>query len=262
MKTRWHKFGIQFFKLNSLHQIHMSFWEFCCSRHKAEISNNNDDYNPLLSTVQYESCMSRSKKPIIYFYSKDEKNVEVKIEVNGKLSVIYPNCQEKNEENSFALWKIKTHPDGKISLQNDKNSENPYKYSSIFWEGLVEYNFSFSNGFIVKKEDIVSFLEEKLREIGLIDNEINEFIIYWLPKLSKFNYLHICFQNEEYTKNARLTITPKPDSLLRVFMTFCGYDEAPGYTVPPQTFEPFERGDFTVVEWGGLFSPKVVLSKK
>ncbi|OHT10724.1 hypothetical protein TRFO_19956 [Tritrichomonas foetus] len=238
----------------------MSFLEFCCSRPKVENYAYNVNFNPKPSRIKYTNV---SEKPIILFYSKDEKNVEVKIEVNGKISVIYPNCQEKNEENSFALWKIKTHPEGKISLQNDKNPENPYKYSSLFWEGLVEYDFSFANGFIVKKEEVVSFLEEKLREIGLIDNEINEFIIYWLPKLNMFNYLHICFQNEEYTKNARLTITPKPDSLLRVFMTFRGYDEVPeGYTVPPQTFEPFERGDFTVVEWGGLYSPPKEESSK
>ena len=46
-----------------------------------------------------------------------------------------------------------------------------------------------------------------------------------------------------------MTITPEPDSLLRVFMVFRELEEP--VSIPEQTFEPFEREGFTVVEWGG-----------
>jgi len=62
-----------------------------------------------------------------------------------------------------------------------------------------------------------------------------------------YNLIH--FAETEYTDISRMTITPQPDSLLRVFMVFRELEEAT--SLPPQTFEPFEREGFTVVEWGG-----------
>ena len=62
-------------------------------------------------------------------------------------------------------------------------------------------------------------------------------------------YNLIAFQQEVYTENAVLNITPTPDSLLRVFMAWQPLD-AP-VEIEPQTLEPFTREGFTVVEWGG-----------
>ena len=59
----------------------------------------------------------------------------------------------------------------------------------------------------------------------------------------------ITFQNEVYIESAKLDITPKPDSVLRVFMAYKAIDK------PIEIEEPiitsFERNGFTVVEWGG-----------
>ena len=63
-------------------------------------------------------------------------------------------------------------------------------------------------------------------------------------KDNPYNLIH--FAGESYTKTAPLTISPKEDSLLRVFMVFKALQE-----VKAQTFEPFERKGFTVVERGG-----------
>lgn len=57
------------------------------------------------------------------------------------------------------------------------------------------------------------------------------------------------FQGAMYIDSASLTINPKPDSILRVFMAFKPLKEA--IKVEPQKLEPFERKGFTVVEWGG-----------
>ena len=48
---------------------------------------------------------------------------------------------------------------------------------------------------------------------------------------------------------AKLVITPKPDSLLRVFMVYKPLQQK--ITVPEQELKPFTRKGFTVVEWGG-----------
>jgi hypothetical protein len=107
----------------------------------------------------------------------------------------------------------------------------------------------FSKGFCVKGEDTAEFLAETLEKIGLTPREANEFIIYWLPILEKNEYNLISFQQEAYTDTAELEITPKPDSLLRVFMAAKPLD-AP-VEIEPQEFEGFERNGFTAVEWGG-----------
>ena len=62
-------------------------------------------------------------------------------------------------------------------------------------------------------------------------------------------YNLITFQNEVYTDNARLEITPEPDSVLRVFMAYKPLKEA--VSIEEQTLEPFKREGFTVIEWGG-----------
>jgi endoglucanase len=62
-------------------------------------------------------------------------------------------------------------------------------------------------------------------------------------------YNVISFQTEAYTESAVLKVTPTPDTLLRVFMTY--YPSETEIDIEPQTLEFTERKGFTVVEWGG-----------
>ena len=104
-------------------------------------------------------------------------------------------------------------------------------------------------GFCVAGADTADFLRETLSGIGLTPKEYNEFIVYWLPKMQGNPYNLISFQSERYTDGAKLTIDPKPDSELRVFMAWKPLNRA--QPIRPQTFPSFERDGFTVVEWGG-----------
>ncbi|MDF2567537.1 MAG: hypothetical protein K0R90_993, partial [Oscillospiraceae bacterium] len=83
----------------------------------------------------------------------------------------------------------------------------------------------------------------------LTPKEYNEFIVYWLPQMQNNPYNLITFQNETYTDNAKLSITPKPDSMLRVFMAYKPLDKF--VEIPQQKLKSFERKGFAVVEWGG-----------
>ncbi|MCX6116278.1 MAG: hypothetical protein NT027_01955, partial [Proteobacteria bacterium] len=95
------------------------------------------------------------------------------------------------------------------------------------------------------------FLEKSLREMGLSDYEANEFIVYWAPKMLVHNYNVVRFFDDQYTKEARLQVEPKPDSLLRVFMVFKGLTSAPDSNFDGQKFAKFQRKGFALVEWGG-----------
>ena len=101
----------------------------------------------------------------------------------------------------------------------------------------------------MRGEDTVGFLQDKLSKLGLTPREYNEFIVYWYPLMKNNPYNLIHFAGREYTETAPLTITPTPDSLLRVFMVYKPLSEK--REVTEQTLPSFERTGFTVVEWGG-----------
>ena len=109
--------------------------------------------------------------------------------------------------------------------------------------------YDFTTGFVVNGKDTEQFLKEKLKFMGLTPKEYNEFIVYWLPKMVDNPYNLISFQQETYTTNAILEITPKPDSLQRVFMAFMPLKHK--IDIAEQKLEPFSREGFTVIEWGG-----------
>lgn len=175
-------------------------------------------------------------KPVIYLYPEAETMVDVDFELDGKLGVTYPEIENGGWQN------LNVKPDGTIS-------KNGREYYCLFWEGLGDFEPDFSKGFCVKSEDTADFLEKHLKALGLNDKESNEFIIYWLPILKQNAYNLISFQGENYTDAARLDITPKPQSVLRIFMSYKALEEP--LEIEPQKFDGFERVGFTVVEWGG-----------
>ena len=73
--------------------------------------------------------------------------------------------------------------------------------------------------------------------------------MFWYPKLQNYPYVQVTFVRNEYSETAKLDISPKPDSLLRVFMVAKPLSEYK--KIPEQTFETFQRKGFSVVEWGG-----------
>ena len=184
----------------------------------------------------YEEDTNVNYKPVIYLYPEEETKINVVLNYNGKLICTYPE--------SDGTWDIIANPDGTlINLEDNK------EYSYLFWEGITDTDYDFSEGFVVKGEDMKDFLQEKLAYMGLPPREYNEFIVYWLPLMKDNKYNLISFQGEVYTNSAKLTITPSPESILRVFMAYKEIDEL--IQIREQELKPFERKGFTVVEWGG-----------
>ena len=107
-----------------------------------------------------------------------------------------------------------------------------------------------TEGFIVKGEDTIKFLEEKLEILGLNERETEEFIIYWLPKMQNNEYNYIRFATaEEINEYMLLEFSVQPDSIIRVLMQYKAIDEY--IEIPEQQLETPTREGFVVVEWGG-----------
>ena len=104
---------------------------------------------------------------------------------------------------------------------------------------------------VVKSADVADFLDEKLEFLGLNYKERNEFIIYWLPKLEQSPYIYIRFlTTDELAMRQQLSITPTPDTLIRVMMTYKRLDKP--IEVEEQELDPVVRNGFVAVEWGGM----------
>lgn len=174
-------------------------------------------------------------KPVIYLYPEEETDVTVRLDYNGTLTCTYPAYEDG--------WTVTAAPDGTLT------DESGQTYSYLYWEGVARTEYDFSRGFCVPGEETAPFLEDALARLGLTRREANEFIVYWLPRMEPNPYNLIAFQAEAYTDHARLTVTPEPDSLLRVFMAWKPL-EAP-MDLPAQELPAFARTGFTVVEWGG-----------
>ena len=188
--------------------------------------------------ISYEVKDIRStKKPIIYLYPKQETEVTVKVEKPQNLTHTYPKYENE--------WKILAKPNG--DLKDLKTGRNLY---ALYWEGINTVEPNMNEGFIVKGEDTIKFLEEKLEILGLNEREAEEFIVYWLPKLENNKYNFIRFQTEEeINNNMPLEITPKPDTVIRIVMEFKGIEEP--IQIQEQKLSTPQRTGFTVVEWGG-----------
>ena len=183
-------------------------------------------------------------KPVIYLYPTQVQKTLVQLDFAGELIADYPRYDW-----GIGGWEVVAYPEGKIV-----NLEDGKEYSYLFWEGEFseDKEYDLGKGFIVKGSESREFLRDKLEEMGLTPNEYNEFIVYWYPKMMNNNYNLVHFANEEeYGQYAPLTITPKPDSMLRVFMVFRGLESMPERLPEEQRFEKFRREGFAVVEWGG-----------
>ena len=175
-------------------------------------------------------------KPVIYLYPEEETQVNVKLNYDGTLTSTYPSYENG--------WTVDAAPDGTLT-----DPSTGRQYYCLYWEGETDAEYDFSTGFCVAGADTAAFLEGALADLGLTEREANEFIIYWLPRMESNPYNLIAFQQDAYTNHAALSITPEPESLLRVFMAWKALD-AP-VDLPAQTLPHVDRSGFTVVEWGG-----------
>lgn len=180
-----------------------------------------------------------AKKPIIYLYPEEITNVTVALGYPESATHTYPKYNEP--------WQVQAEPNGDLTdLKTGRH------YYALYWEG--KNTVSVSNpkeGFVVAGKDAISFLEEKLEQLGLTEREAEEFIVYWLPKLESAKYNLIRFQTlAEQNKNMPLNIMPAPKTLIRVMMEYKNLDKP--IQIKEQILPQKPRRDgFTVVEWGG-----------
>lgn len=182
-------------------------------------------------------------KPAIYLYPKKTEEITIINNFKGKILNTYPSYNEK--------WKVIAESNGTLT-----NIEDNKKYEYLFWDGIYNFpeeQFYFKEGFYVKKENIITFLQEKLEFIGLNNKEINDFIVYWLPELAKNEISFIHFEiNKNIGNSSILEVSPIPDTTIRLFMEFTKVEKENLKKLKEQQLPSFKRNGFVLIEWGGI----------
>lgn len=174
-------------------------------------------------------------KPVIYLYPIKKTNVFVNLNFDGTFTCTYPKINDG--------WKVVAEPDGTLT---DKTGRT---YGYLFWEGDTKVPMEFNEGFCVAGKDTEAFLLDKLAYLGLNDKEINDFMVFWLPRMQDNPYNVISFQTDNYLKAAQLKVSPQPDTMVRVFMAWKKADNF--VHIKEQKLAKTQRKGFALVEWGG-----------
>ncbi len=192
-------------------------------------NRTNDEYN--------NGRWSESWKPIMYIYPKEDMDLTITFKKKENLMHTYPKYKDE--------WNIHVSTDGNI-YDYDTNRN----YYALYWDEKDYQEENFNEGFVVKGEDISKFFEEKLEILGFNEREINEFIIYWMPKMEDNKYNLIRFRTtDEISENMPIDFSIEPDTLIRVIMDYKKLDEK--IEIKEQKLPEYKRQGFTIVEWGG-----------
>ena len=187
-------------------------------------------------TYTYETA--EMGKPVIYLYPTTTQAVSVNVKPTSGISYSEPVI-------SSVGWQVTASPDG--TLVDRAGKVWPY----LFWEGFATNFVTPKEGFVVAKNEVSKFFDLQLTQLGLNQKEIADFKEFWVPRMQTKPYYFVTFIPQNiFNSYAPLTVTPVPDTIIRVFFDYKGLDKP--VIVPTQVLPATpSRTGFTVVEWGG-----------
>lgn len=184
------------------------------------------------------TTLAECGKPVIYLYPEEDQEVNVQVKPNRGFTITDPIYPEGG-------WNVWARTNG-VLTSLDNGNEYPY----LFWEGHGYDYVRPDYGFVFTRDEVGQEVRSILGKLGLIEQEVEDFMDFWQPKLEEKEYVFITFlEQEKFEEMAPLTVSPQPDTVIRVFMDYEPLD-SPVDVREPRIITP-EREGFTVVEWGG-----------
>lgn len=185
-------------------------------------------------------------KPAVYLYPEEKKLINVRVYPKGELSYTDPHY---NQETGWTVW---ANPTGEL-YQFGENKQSGLKYGYLYYETKIldsEIKKP-AEGWSVRTDELETFYNRVLPQLGLNRTEQADFMSYWLNKLPESPYYFVGLIN----KNQRdylevLDVTPQPETSIRFSFYFEPVDE-PVQVIEPQISTPVREG-FTLVDWGGM----------
>mgnify|MGYP001306825230 CR=1 FL=1 len=197
---------------------------------------------PQKVNIEYKSNVNFSASAPKYIKNK---GWEVLVDSSGRLTDMQSKHTNCNEINS-----------NQLGFENASNACKTNSYHRIYAEGIrIGYKFPSENkGWLVAPENLNSFFNARLTELGLNSREKKDFIDYWVPVLSAKNakaYKIYFLQDNDINRLIPLKISPTPNSLNRVYMIADTLYKTSNTRITPQKLVPVKRTSFTVLELGG-----------
>ncbi len=184
-------------------------------------------------------------KPAIYLYPEKPTEINVKLNLDGKLTVSDPVYNPTNGWNVLAL------PDGTI-----KQPLNMTEYPYLYYEADLNNVNIPKEGWVVEKSNLKDQISKLLNQIGFNGKETDDFLSYWLPRLTEKPYYFITLLPENViNEKEKLTFSSTPDTLIRTRFVFEGLDY-PMSVAPLPNIPSHSRTGFTVTDWGGTLVGK------
>lgn len=202
--------------------------------------NASDEW--LIYTQDDYALVGGCGKPVIYLYPTTTQTVNVRVGADVTVSEPY--------YNPATGWKnVVAQPNGNLTY-------NGISYDSLFWEGTGHGTYpGISSGTVVPRAQAAATIRTQLTAQGLNTKESNDFMAFWESRIPNKPYVQLAwFSTADLNELAPLTISPKPQTTIRVFLDMRGLDTSK--TLPAPKFNAPARNGFTVVEWGGLLSGK------
>ena len=176
---------------------------------------------------------------MIYLYSKEKKEVKINLNKPDIVTQSYPEYADG--------WTINTL-DG---CYNILDVDSDKKLSALYYDTLLlEIPTKFiTHGYNVERDDVLEFLDNKLKVLGLNHYERNQFIINWVKVLMNNDYTHIYFETDQEVISritTSLNILPKPDRVYQIRVLFepCNMED----TYKEQKLDIIDRNGFTVID--------------
>jgi hypothetical protein len=234
LKLKPGKYSFQFYYDDTYHEI-STFEIEAKAKHKTFVSC-------YMERAKYRVT---AEKPVIYLYPTKPTLVNVAVQPKGEFTFTYPLYENG--------WQVMANPDGQL-IHKDQF------YNYLFWESKHQTKIeSTREGFIVDKENVLTFLEEKLDDFGLNSKEKADFITFWGPQLIQHSksWVHFKF-NESCNEFADLSVSPQPDHIYRIYMLWRPIKSDTSMEVKEQVIQTIDRSGFTVIEWGGIKLPELI----
>lgn len=174
-------------------------------------------------------------KPNIYIYSSKDMTVNVQVHPSRFITASIPFYNE------LEGWTANI-TGGSINGRGD----------FLFYEAEVpDEGFQKNTGSVINAKTLVNDLEQVVTAYGFNDREKKDFIEYWSKVLNDGRDYYAYPQTTKIVDNIMpLDIKPAPGNVFRIWFYFAPKD---GKSVPAKPYaEKIVRGDYTVVEWGGL----------
>ena len=174
------------------------------------------------------------EKPNIYVYPLETMHLSITLSFpnGGHLTSSDPDYGDG--------WHVVVEPSGVI--------DGSYDY--LFYESRNPDFCQYDVGWVVACGDLQTFFENNMTDAGFSEKEVDDFLEYWVPLLTKYPHYAIYPQYaEDMAQMIKICCSPEPDNSFRLVYAIRGIHSNTVNLLEPVT-RAARREGFFIMEWG------------